>query len=160
MVSSRVGVEGGQALCSALLKGSCLVSLDLSDNPMDPAIAPHIASLFAIHKDLRNLVLNDLCLGDEGISSLSQALANPDACPQIERLELCLSEISNSSSPALAQALAVKKTTLTCVVLAENELECAGAIHVAAGLQDAPKLKELNLSTNMIGRAGAISVAR
>lgn len=160
MVSSRVGLEGGIALCTALSGGSTLESIDLSDNPMEPAIGKNLADLTFKHKGLKRLLLNDLCLGDEGITLLCGPLAQPDSCPELEHLELSLNEISRDSSPAVATVLASKRRTLQVVVLCENDLECAGAIHVATGLQGAPALEELNLSTNMIGRVGAMAVAK
>lgn len=160
MVSSRVGFDGGAALCAALSYGTSLQSIDLSDNPMEPAIGKDIAVLAAQHKGLKRLSLNDLCMGDEGTALLCGPLSQPDTCPQLEHIELSLNEISRESSPSVARMLASKKQTLRTVVLSENELECAGAIHVAAGLQGARALQELNLSTNMIGRVGALAVAK
>jgi Ran GTPase-activating protein 1 len=160
MVSSRVGLDGGIALCNALAGGSALESIDISDNPMEPAIGKNLAALTLKHRGLKRLILNDLCLGDEGITMLCAPLAQADSCPELEHLELSLNEISRASSPTVAQALVAKRKTLRIVVLSENELECAGAIHIATGLQGTRALEELNLSTNQIGRVGALAVAK
>ena len=160
MVSSRVGLEGGVALCTSLSGGSALESINLSDNPMEAAIGKSIADLVLKHKGLKRLLLNDLCMGDEGITLLCGPLAQPESCPQLEHLELSWNEISPASSPVVATALASKQRTLRVVVLNDNGLECAGAIHVATGLQGSRVLEELNLSTNTIGRVGALAVAK
>ena len=99
-------------------------------------------------------------MGDEGITLLCGPLAQAESCPELEHLELSWNEISPASSPAVARALAAKLRTLRIVVLNDNELECAGAIHVATGLQGSRALEELNLSTNTIGRVGALAVAK
>lgn len=160
MVSSRVGSEGGAALCSALGHGTCLTSFDISDNPMDADIAPHIASLAPKHNGLRKLVLSDLGLGDAGVTVVCQALAGASVCPNLESIELALNEISRESTPSVAAMLAARKGSLRRVGLGENELECAGAIHVATALQGAPKLEVLDLRTNGIARVGALVVAK
>lgn len=160
MVSSRVGSEGGAALCSALSRGTSLRAFDISDNPMDEDVAPHIVSLLPKHVNLQRLILSDLGLGDEGVKAVCEALAAAETCPRLERVDLSLNEISRASTPAVAAMLAARKRSLRHVGLAENELECAGAIHVATALQGAPKLEVLDLQTNMIARVGAIAVAK
>lgn len=160
MVSSRVGSEGGAALCSALARGTSLMSFDISDNPMDAEVAPHISTLLPKHSNLQRLILSDLGLGDDGVKNVCEALAAADACPRLEKIDLALNEISRASTPALAGMLAARKGSLKHVGLAENELECAGAIHVATALCGAPKLEVLDLQTNMIARVGALAVAK
>eukprot|EP00892_Ulva_mutabilis_P012690 jgi/Ulvmu1/9794/UM056_0034.1 len=160
MVSSRVGSKGGAALCSALAGGTSLTSFDISDNPMDADIAPHIASLASKHCGLQRLILSDLGLGDEGVEVVCQALAGANVCPSLEKIELALNEITRESTPSVAAMLVARKSSLRHVGLAENELECAGAIHVATALQGAPKLEVLDLQTNSIARVGALAVAK
>jgi hypothetical protein len=160
MASSRVGYEGGASLASALTQGTCLRTLDLHDNPMTFRIGSSLSMLLPGHPNLTTLVLSDVCLQDEGAKALAIALAAPDACPMLEVLELALNEITRESTPSLAKALAAHASTLKRLVLADNELECAGAIHIAVGLKDASHLKKIDLKTNQIGRVGAMEVAR
>lgn len=160
MVSSRVGSKGGAALCKALACGTALRSFDISDNPMDADIAPHIASVVPKHCDLRRLILSDLGLGDEGVKGVCEALAGAAVCPNLEKIDLALNEITPDSTSSVAAMLAARKATLQQVGLAENELECVGAIHVAAALQGAPKLEVLDLKANGISRVGALAVAK
>lgn len=160
MVSSRVGSEGGEELCSALALGTSLKSFDISDNPMDSEVAPHIASLLPKHANLQRLILSDLGLGDEGIKVICESIAQEGVCPGIETIDFALNEISRASTPAVAAMLSARKASLRHVNLAENELECAGAIHIAAGLLGAVNLEVLDLKTNMIARVGAVAVAK
>jgi Ran GTPase-activating protein (RanGAP) involved in mRNA processing and transport len=160
MASSRIGYEGGASLASALTQGTCLRTLDLHDNPMTFRIGSSLSMLLPSHPNLTTLVLSDVCLQDEGAKALAIALAAPDACPMLEVLELALNEITRESTPSLAKALAAHASTLKRLVLADNELECAGAIHIAVGLKDASHLKKIDLKTNQIGRVGAMEVAR
>lgn len=160
MAASRVGPKGGAALATALSRGTALLSLDLTDNPMEPSVGPIFAALLPRHSGLTTLALSDLCLQDGGITPLATALAAPGTCPSLSTLELAQNEITRVSTPVLARALATLARTLRRVNLSDNEFECAGAIHVAAGLLGASALEELDLRSNQIGRAGALEVAR
>jgi Ran GTPase-activating protein (RanGAP) involved in mRNA processing and transport len=160
MSASRVGPKGGADLATALSVGTALLSLDLTDNPMEPSVGPAFAALLSRHPNLTTLALNDLCLQDGGVTPLATALAAPGACPSLSTLELAQNEITRESTPAIARALAAHERTLRRVNLADNEFECAGAIHVATGLCRAFALEELDLRSNQIGRAGALEVAR
>ena len=160
MAACRVGVAGGTALAAALATGTSLECLDLHDNPMEPSAAPAIASLIGRHQNLTKLILTDLCLQDEGAQILAQALAAGDAANKLQVLDLGQNEITKEATPALARALATRARSLRHVILSDNEMECAGAIHVATGLRDAKCLEVLELKNNQIGRVGALEVTR
>ena len=72
--------------------GQQLVKLDLSDNPMTSEVAAELAQTLRQQPLLRVLNLNDTSLGDEGVSTVSAALAESQA--ELEQLELALNEIS------------------------------------------------------------------
>ena len=61
-----------------------LVRLDLHDNPITSEFAADLAAVVARQPRLQALVLNDTSLGDEGISTVCAALAQPGAAPQLE----------------------------------------------------------------------------
>ena len=159
MAASRVGLAGGSAIAAALATSAALRRLDLTDNPMEPAAGPPLAGLLPKHPHLSALILNDLCLQDEGVAPVAAALAS-GACPALQTFELALNEITREATPGLAAALAAHAGTLRRVNLSENEFGCAGAVHVAAGLQHASALAELDVNTNEIGAVGARELAR
>nr|GEV47442.1 Ran GTPase-activating protein 1-like [Tanacetum cinerariifolium] len=66
------------------------------------------------------------------------------------------SDFSAEAAPALAALVPTKKETITKIGLSENELKDEGAIVIAKALEeDLSRLAEVDLSTNMIRRAGA-----
>lgn len=160
MSASRVGIDGGSALVNALGKGSALQALDLTGNPMAPELAKPLEPLLQQSRKLTCLILSDLNLGPDGSAAVAQVLADASVAPQLRVLDLSQNEISPEATPSLAKAVAARAGTLQTLVLSDNEMECAGAIHIATALERATALKQLDLRTNMIGRVGAQEVAR
>lgn len=58
--------------------------LDLHDNPITADFAPALAALLASQAHLKALVLNDTCLGDEGVAEVCGALGAGGGAPQLE----------------------------------------------------------------------------
>ena len=56
--------------------------LDISDNPMTSEIAEDLAAALRQHAGLRCLNLNDTSLGDEGVATVAEAVA--EAAQQLE----------------------------------------------------------------------------
>ncbi|GKB88854.1 Ran GTPase-activating protein 1-like protein [Tanacetum coccineum] len=66
------------------------------------------------------------------------------------------SDFTAEAAPALTALVLTKKESITKIGLSENELKDEGAIVIAKALEeDLSRLTEVDLSTNMIRRAGA-----
>lgn len=81
--------------------GQHLAKLDLSDNPLTSEVAAALADLIGSQPELRVLNLNDTSLGDEGVSTISHALAT--SAPNLEELELALNEVTAASAEVKRQ---------------------------------------------------------
>ena len=75
-----------------LPKGTSLVRLDLSDNPMTAEMAEELADTLGSQPNIQALILNDMSLTDEGVGCLLTALAQ--GAPALQQLELALNEIT------------------------------------------------------------------
>lgn len=159
MVSSRVGHEGGVALAQGLAAARGLVRLDLHDNPITADFAPALAALLASQAHLKALVLNDTCLGDEGVAEVCGALGAGGGAPQLEELELALNEITPQGAVAVAAAVAAK-SSLRRLNLRENELEDEGAVIVAKALVGLTALESVDASANQLKRGGVCALAK
>lgn len=156
MSSSRVGPDGGIALCKALAVGSSLVRLDINDNPMTVAIAEELAVCLRNQPNLTSLTLTDTGLTDDGVIVVCKALV--ESAPALIELELALNEITPKGARAVAACVA-SKPNLTKLNLAENELEDRGALIIAKALGSNTSLVSLDLTQNEIKRIGAMAVA-
>lgn len=68
-----------------------LIRLDLSDNPLTSDVAESLAAAIKEQRGLKELILNDTSLCDEGIAVLAEAL--PSVAPSLEVLQLALNEV-------------------------------------------------------------------
>ena len=156
--STRVGLEGGVALAEAL--GTCtnLRKLDLRDNMFGVEAGLALSKALTAFSDLTEIYLSYLNLEDEGTEALANALR--DSAPSLEVLEMAGNDITTKSSGALATTIAAKQF-LTKLNLSENELKDEGAILIGKALEDGHgQLSEVDMSTNMIRRAGARFLAQ
>ncbi|XP_014756304.2 RAN GTPase-activating protein 2 isoform X2 [Brachypodium distachyon] len=151
--ATRIGSDGGVALAEAL--GTCtrLKKLDLRDNLFGVEAGIALSKTLPKLPDLVELYLSDLNLENKGTIAIANALKQ--SAPRLEVLEMAGNEITAKATQALAECLTVMQS-LKKLTLAENELEDRGAVVIAKTLENShPDLKELDVSTNMLRRAGA-----
>ncbi|KAM6541236.1 hypothetical protein CsatB_005683 [Cannabis sativa] len=156
--STRVGSEGGVALAEALATCTNLKKLDLRDNMFGVEAGLALSKAIPAFSDLTEVYLSYINLEDEGTEALAHALK--DSAPSLEVLEMAGNDITTKSAAALATTIAAKQF-LTILNLSENELKDEGAILIGKALEDGhDQLKEVDMSTNMIRRAGARFLAQ
>ncbi|KAL5561675.1 hypothetical protein UlMin_031422 [Ulmus minor] len=156
--STRVGSEGGVALAEAL--GTCtnLKKLDLRDNMFGVEAGLVLSKAIPAFVDLTEIYLSYLNLEDEGAEALANALK--DSARSLEVLEMAGNDITTKSAAVLATCVATKQF-LTKLNLSDNELRDEGAILIGKALEDGHgQLNEVDLSTNLIRRAGARLLAQ
>ncbi|XP_068661948.1 RAN GTPase-activating protein 2-like [Aristolochia californica] len=156
--SSRVDSDGGVALAEALEVCSNLKKLDLQDNMFGVDAGKALSKTISCFKVLTEVYLNYLNLADEGAIALANALKN--SAPSLEVIEMAGNDITVEAAPALAGCIA-EKQCLSKLNLSENELKDEGATKIADGLKEGhEQLKEVDMSTNYLRRAGARTLAR
>ncbi|KAL7112890.1 hypothetical protein ACP275_04G029300 [Erythranthe tilingii] len=156
--STRVESEGGIALAKALGKCNHLKKLDLRDNMFGVEAGLALSKAVSAFNDLTEIFLSYLNFEDEGSIALANALK--DSAPSLEVLDLAGNEITAKAAPALASCIASKQF-LAKLNLSENELKDEGAIFIAKALEEGhDRLCEVDLSTNLIRRAGARRLAQ
>lgn len=156
--STRVGSEGGIALSEALESCTHLKKLDLRDNMFGVEAGVALSKALSKHLDLVELYLSYLNLEDEGAIAIANALK--ESAPSLEILEMAGNDITADASPSLAACLGAKQR-LTKLNLAENELKDEGIIQISKALEEGHSLlKEVDISTNLIRRAGARQIAQ
>ncbi|KAI3959231.1 hypothetical protein MKW92_039898 [Papaver armeniacum] len=156
--STRVGEEGGIALVEALGKCSNLKKIDLRDNMFGVEAGVALSKALSSHAGLTEIYLSYLNLENEGAIALVDALK--ENAPLLEVLDMAGNEITLEAAPALAACIAAKES-LTKLNLSENELKDEGTILIARALENGHKqLKEVDLSTNAMRRAGARVLAQ
>ncbi|KAM5569324.1 RAN GTPase-activating protein 2 [Rosa sericea] len=155
--STRVESEGGVALCEAL--GTCthLKRLDLRDNMFGVEGGIALSRALSKHEKLKEIYLSYLNLEDEGAVALANVLK--ESAPSLEVFDIAGNDITAKAAPALAACIAAK-TLLTKLNLGENELKDEGTIQISQVLDGLSQLKEVDLNTNSIRRAGARVLAQ
>ncbi|XP_068658274.1 RAN GTPase-activating protein 2-like isoform X2 [Aristolochia californica] len=156
--STRVGSDGGVALAEALEVCSNLKKLDLRDNMFGMEAGKALSKTISCFKGLTEVYLSYLNLEDEGTIALANALKN--SAPSLEVLEMAGNDITIVAAPVVAACIA-EKQCLSKLNLSENELKDEGAIKIANGLEEGhEQLKEVDMSTNSLRRAGARKLAQ
>ncbi|XP_075482880.1 RAN GTPase-activating protein 1-like [Primulina tabacum] len=156
--STRVGSEGGVALAEAL--GTCthLKKLDLVDNMFGVESGLALSKVLSAFSNLSEIYLSYLNFEDEGSTAVANALK--ESAPLLEVLEMAGNEITAKAAPALAACIASKQL-LVKLNLADNELKDEGAILISKALEVGhARLHEIDMSTNLIRRAGARCLAQ
>ncbi|WZY87424.1 hypothetical protein YC2023_044159 [Brassica napus] len=155
--STRIGSEGGVALAEALASCRHLKKLDLRDNMFGVEGGIALAKTLSVLTELTEVYMSYLNLEDEGAEALSEALIK--SAPSLRVLELAGNDITVKSTGKLADCIAAKQC-LWKLNLSENELKDEGAILIAKALEEGhDQLAEVDMSTNMIRRAGARALA-
>ncbi|CAN0856652.1 RAN GTPase-activating protein 2 [Linum grandiflorum] len=156
--STRVGAEGGVALCKALESCSRLKTLDLRDNMFGAEAAVALAKAFPKLPSLTEVYLSYLNLEDKGAIAIANALK--ESAPSLQVLDMMGNDITIEAAPSIAACIASKQN-LTKLNLDENELKDEGAIQIGKALEAGhPLLKQVDMNTNCIGRAGARVLAQ
>lgn len=156
--STRVGSEGGIVLAEALRTCTHLKKLDLRDNMFGVEAGMVLSKTLSAFSDLTEIYLSYLNLEDEGAEALAQALK--ESAPSLEVLDISGNDITAKSAASLAACIAAKQF-LSRLNLAENELKDEGAILIGKALEEGHgQLQEVDLSTNLIRRAGARLLAQ
>lgn len=155
--STRIDSEGGVALSIALKTCAQLRKLDLRDNMFGVEGGLALSKSLPCHTDLKELYLSYLNLEDEGAIAIANVLK--DIAPALEVLEMAGNDISVEAASALAACIA-QKPHLTSLNLSENELKDEGTIQISKALEGHVKIKEVDMSTNLIRRAGARVLAQ
>lgn len=156
--STRVGSDGGIALSKALGECPNIKKLDLRDNMFGVEVGISLSKSLSIYENLVEVYLSYLNLEDEGTIAVVDALKS--TAPSLEVLEMSGNDITAEAAPSLAACIAAKPL-LTKLILSENELKDDGAILISKALEDAhDKLKEVDMSSNSLRRAGARTLAQ
>ncbi|XAR57220.1 hypothetical protein NMG60_11025281 [Bertholletia excelsa] len=156
--STRIGSDGGSALSEAL--GTCthLKKLDLRDNMFGVEAGMVLSKTLSKHTNLTEIYLSYLNLEDEGAIAIANALK--DSASTLEVLEMAGNDITAEAASSLASCIAAKQF-LSKLNLAENELKDEGAIQIGKALEEGHgQLKEVDISNNLIRRAGARVLAQ
>ncbi|KAJ0797081.1 putative WPP domain, leucine-rich repeat domain superfamily, WPP domain superfamily [Helianthus annuus] len=157
--STRVGSEGGIALSEALATCTGLKKLDLRDNIFGVEAGIALSKTISLLTNLTEIYLSYLNLENEGSLAIVNALK--DSAKFLEVFELAGNDITAEAASALAEFIVARKESLVKILLSENELKDDGVITIAKALEeDFPRLTEVDLSTNMIRRAGARVLAQ
>ncbi|KAL6006214.1 hypothetical protein ACLOJK_040260 [Asimina triloba] len=157
--STRVGSDGGIALADALGSCSKLKKLDLRDNMFGVDVGIALSKAFSCFVGLTEAYLSYLNLEDEGTIAVVDALK--ESAPSLQVLEMAGNDITIRAAGPLAECITGKQF-LTKLNLSENELKDEGSIVIGRALLEEghPHLKEVDLSTNGIRRAGARVLAQ
>ncbi|XP_057467546.1 RAN GTPase-activating protein 2-like [Actinidia eriantha] len=153
--STRVDFEGGVALSETLGTSTHLKKLDLRDSMFGVEV---LSKVILNHTNLTEVYLTYQNLEDDGAIAIVNALK--DSAPSLEILDMAGNDITAKAAPCLAACI-TEKQLLTKLNLSENELKDVGAIQISKGLQiNHDLLKEVDMSTNKIRRAGARVLAQ
>lgn len=156
--STRVGSEGGIVLAEALRTCTRLKKLDLRDNMFGVEAGMALSKTLSACADLTEIYLSYLNLEDEGAEALANALK--ESAPSLEVLDIAGNDITTKSVASLVTCIAAKQFLMK-LNLAENELKDEGAILIGKALEEGHgQLHEVDLSTNLIRRAGARLLAQ
>ncbi|KAI8004174.1 RAN GTPase-activating protein 2 [Camellia lanceoleosa] len=156
--STRVDSGGGIALCEALSTCTYLKNLDLRDNMFGVEAGLTLSKTLSKHANLTEVYLSYLNLEDEGATAVANALK--ESAPSLVVLEMAGNDITVETAPSLASSIAAKQSLIK-LNLAENELKDEGAIQIGKALEEGhDQLKEVDMSSNSIRRAGARLLAQ
>lgn len=95
-------------------------------------------------------------IGDTGAKLLSDALAHNNT---VDVLNLYSNNIGDDGVQHIAAEFLRANSTLKALVLAQNKIRIAGALHLADVLRTNAALQELDLDSNMICGAGTLHLA-
>ncbi|KAF6000927.1 RAN GTPase activating protein 1 [Cyanidiococcus yangmingshanensis] len=138
--SLRVSRRGAAAVGRALAHGTqTLRRLDMADNTLGVDGSQALASALARQADLEELYLRDCLLTDAGARYVLEALLSHGEKLGLRVLDLSGNELTGAACGSLLAKLVERcATTLTHLRLDENELGDEGALAIATALATAP----------------------
>ncbi len=154
---NQIGVEGAQALASALKHNTTLAELNLERSQIEKEGAEAIAEVFTsnFNTNLRSLNLNGNRIGNEGVKAILEGLKHNKT---VRHLDLESNQIGSEGVKFIADELKTNKI-LRSLDLASNLIGNEGAEFIAEALKTNTILKSLNLKGNQISDEGAIALA-
>ncbi|CAA6667156.1 unnamed protein product [Spirodela intermedia] len=156
--STRVDSEGGIALAEALETCTRLRKFDLRDNMFGVDAGKALSQTLEKLPAITELYLSYLNLEDEGAVAVCKALEGSNL--PLTVLEMAGNDITAAAVPVLCSCISSKQSIVK-LNLSENEIKDGGAVLIGKALESGhPQLRELDMSSNSIGRAGARCLAR
>jgi Ran GTPase-activating protein 1 len=158
MAGSRFTSDGALMLAKALLHGSSLKKLNLTDNNVNEEGGEAFLEVFKKHTKLEYLNLEATALGEEVTGKVTQVVA--ESCPDLETLILSANDILREGVDSVAEGIS-KMRKLKVLKITDNELGDVGVAKICVALQtSAAKLEELDVSCNEISKSGAEAVSK
>uniref|UniRef100_A0A2P2JWF0 RAN GTPase-activating protein 2 isoform X1 n=1 Tax=Rhizophora mucronata TaxID=61149 RepID=A0A2P2JWF0_RHIMU len=156
--STRVGSAGGIALSKALENCTHMKKLDLRDNIFGVEAGVALSKALSRYAGLNEVYLSYLNLEDEGAIAIANSLK--ESAPSLKVLDMAGNDITAEAASDLTVCIAAKQHLIK-LNLSENKLKDEGAIQISKALEENHlKLKEVDMSTNSIRRAGARVLAQ
>ena len=153
--ATRAGKTGSRIFAQAMSSLHFLTRLDLCDTTLGSEGASTLAIALGQQKFLEELNLRDTSIGDEGAIVIAGAIASP-----LTNLDLSGNDITATGLTSWIPVFHSISTTLTSLMLEENELGSSGAKVVAGVLPSLLTLTKLGLYMNEIGSSGGLAVVR
>ena len=158
---TRAGRAGSYAIASSLASSNIenLIRLDLADNLFGKEGAEQLAILLQKNQNLRQVILRDGLLEDEGIEIIMNALKKYNS-KKITYLDIGANDITEDGALFVAKGIK-KMTSLEELSLDENvELCNKGAKRISKNIPFLSNLKRLKINGCDIGGNGALAVVR
>ncbi|XP_062394183.1 NACHT, LRR and PYD domains-containing protein 12-like isoform X2 [Sardina pilchardus] len=141
-----------EAVASVLQSPNLLVELDLSSNPFrDSGVQFLSAGMRTSHCRLQTLRLADCELSDASCAVVAEVLQSPNS---LKHLDLSSNKIRDRGAQHLSAGLGHANCNLEILRLKACELSDNSCVTLAAVLQSAKSLKQLDLSSNNINDCG------
>lgn len=131
------------------LKGTRLISLDLSDNSISIDAALGFDTLLKTNPGLERLVLSDMAMGDDAAYLVLKAVAKSGA--QITQLDLSGNSIGVKSAAAIGSTVLARRDELVELHLDENPIGADAALGVVRVLSEAEQSSLRILSLDNVG---------
>jgi len=155
MQRNWIELEGAIHIASAIRTCSRLQKIGLAWNGIGDVGTRHICQAAEACPESKSLGLAGNRIGQEGAGSVAEAIG---ALPQLATLGLGNNRIGAQGALALSDALASGRSKLKELDLTYNEIDDAGAQHLARGIAACRHLTTLILLDNEIGDAGAMAL--
>jgi Ran GTPase-activating protein (RanGAP) involved in mRNA processing and transport len=143
-------------LVDAFITSPAITNIWLKRNPLGPSAANDLFRLITQTPNLRTLDLDQTELGDAGIASLFDQLAQHEGVPALEILYLNGGGIGVAAATAIGNYLASKNCSIRSIYMANNPFGSKGAAALASGLKNNHSLTRLALASTGMSDAGAI----
>ncbi|XP_062515191.1 uncharacterized protein LOC134190720 isoform X2 [Corticium candelabrum] len=153
---NNIDSQGAECLAAALTGNCSLTSLDLSNNHIGPEGACRIAEALRQNSSLIELSLKGNGIGGEGARAILRAVRQQQ---HLQCINLSYNGFGDGTASVLANVLLDNKCGLTEIDISGNEIESPGVCQLALGLKANKTLTYLSLAENNIDDAGGIELA-